>query len=140
MRVKTPMCQTRNGYLRSEGKAAFFCSAGLFSDIPAMKKSKTHLVSSGGRPETGAILICSHVYGWNKFRKFSSTRKQINIIIILAGNNLSCPKLVSECHAELRVTLTKHNNETHAMKMTNHNSKTAIPNVEIEEYQNAMAK
>ena len=26
------------------------------------------------------------------------------------------------------------------MKMTNHNSKTAISNVEIEEYQNAMAK
>ena len=26
------------------------------------------------------------------------------------------------------------------MKMTNHNSKTACPNVEIEEYQNAMAK
>ena len=23
MRVKTPMCQTRNGYLLSEGKAAF---------------------------------------------------------------------------------------------------------------------
>ena len=67
MRVKTPMCQTRNGYLRSEGKAAFLVqrgrSAGSFSDIPAMKKSKTHLVSSGGQPETGAILICSHVYG-----------------------------------------------------------------------------
>ena len=26
------------------------------------------------------------------------------------------------------------------MKMTNHNSKTACPDVEIEEYQNAMAK
>ena len=58
----------------------------------------------------------------------------MNIIIILAGNNLSCPKLVSECHAELHITLTKHHNETHAMKMTNHNSKTAFPNVEIEEY------
>ena len=58
----------------------------------------------------------------------------------MAGNNLSCPKLVSECHAELHVTLTKHHNETHSVKMTNHNSKTAISNVEIEEYQNAMAK
>ena len=47
---------------------------------------------------------------------------------------LSCPKLVSECQAELHVTLKKHHNETHAMKMTNHNSKTACPNVEIEEY------
>ena len=54
--------------------------------------------------------------------------------MILAGNNLSCPKLVSECDAELHVTLKKHHNETHTMKMTNHNSKTAIPYVEIEEY------
>ena len=60
--------------------------------------------------------------------------------MILAGNNLSCPKLVSECNAELHVTLTKHHNETHAMKMTNYNRKTAIPYVKIEEYQNTMAK
>ena len=36
------------------------CSARSFSDIPAMKKSsadKTHLVSLGGRPETGAIRV-----------------------------------------------------------------------------------
>ena len=58
----------------------------------------------------------------------------MNIVIILAGNNLSCPKLVSECNAELHFTLTKHHNETHAMKMTNHNSTTAFPNVKIEEY------
>ena len=34
------------------------CSARSFSDIPAIKKSsadKTHLVSLGGLPETGAI-------------------------------------------------------------------------------------
>lgn len=61
-------------------------------------------------------------------------RKYINVIIILAGNNSSCTKLVSECHAKLHVTLTKHHNEMHAMKMTNHNSKTASPNVKIEEY------
>ena len=36
----------------------------------------------------------------------------INVIITLAGNNLPCPKLVSECNAELHVTLTKHHNET----------------------------
>ena len=66
--------------------------------------------------------------------KAGGQRGYMNIIIILAGNNLSCPKLVSECHAELHVTLTKHHNETHAMKMANHNSKTAFPNVEIEEY------
>ena len=64
----------------------------------------------------------------------------MNIIIMLAGNNLSRPKLVSECYAEVHVTLTKHHNETHAMKMTNHNRKTAIPYVKIEEYQNTMAK
>ena len=62
----------------------------------------------------------------------------------MAGNKLSCRKLVSECHAELHVTLSKHHNETHAMKMTNHNSnfnyKTASPNVEIGEYKSAMAK
>ena len=61
-------------------------------------------------------------------------RKYINVIIILAGNNSSCTKLVSECHAKLHVTFTKHHNEMHAMKMTNHNSKTASPNVKIEEY------
>ena len=70
----------------------------------------------------------------------ATERKDIDIITILAGNNLSCPKLVSECHAELHVTLTKHHNETHAMKMTNHDSKTAFPNAETEEYWNAMAK
>ena len=53
---------------------------------------------------------------------------------MLAGYKLSCLKLVSECHAELHVTLSKHHNETHSMKMTNHKSKTAFPNVEIEEY------
>ena len=58
----------------------------------------------------------------------------------MAGNKLSCPKLVSESHDELHVTMSKHHNETHAMKMTNHNSKTAWPNVEIEEYKNEMAK
>ena len=34
----------------------------------------------------------------------------------------------------MHVTLTKQHNETYAMKMTNHNSKTATPYVEIEEY------
>ena len=59
--------------------------------------------------------------------------ERIFINITLAGNNLSCPKLISECNAELHVTLTKHHNER-AMKMTNHNSKTAFPSVEMEEY------
>ena len=49
---------------------------------------------------------------------------------MLAGYKLSCLKLVSECHAELHVTLSKHHNETHSMKITN----PAFPNVEIEEY------
>ena len=34
----------------------------------------------------------------------ATERKYINIITILAGNNLSCPKLVSECYAELHDT------------------------------------
>ena len=42
----------------------------------------------------------------------ATERKYINIIIILAGNKLSCPKLVSECHAELHVTLSiKHDGD-----------------------------
>ena len=55
MRVKTSTCQTRNVFLHS-----LPCSARSFSDIPAMKKSsadQTHLVSSGGRLETGAIHV-----------------------------------------------------------------------------------
>ena len=64
MRVKTPMCQTRNGYLRSEGKEAFLVQRGR-SAISRRRKSHlltssadlTHLVSSGGRPETRAIPV-----------------------------------------------------------------------------------
>ena len=43
------------------------CSARSFSDIPAMKKSsadKTHLVSLGGRPETGAIPVFHRWQEW----------------------------------------------------------------------------
>ena len=43
------------------------CSARSFSDIPAMKKSsadKTHLVSLGGWPETGAIRVFHRRHEW----------------------------------------------------------------------------
>ena len=43
------------------------CSARSFSDIPAMKKSfadKTHLVSLGVRPETGAIRVFHRRQKW----------------------------------------------------------------------------
>ena len=60
MRVKTPMCQTRNGYLRSEGKAAFLVQRGrsaMKSHLQTSSSDYTHLVSLGGRPETGAIPV-----------------------------------------------------------------------------------
>ena len=51
-------------YLRSEGKAAFLVQRGrsaIFrrweSCRPTSSADKTHLVSSGGRPETGAIPV-----------------------------------------------------------------------------------
>ena len=64
MRVKTPMCQTRNGYLRSEGMTAFLVQRGR-SAISQRRKShlltssadETDLVSSGGRPETKVIPL-----------------------------------------------------------------------------------
>ena len=43
------------------------CSARSFSDIPAMKKSsadKTHLVSLGGLPDTGAIPVFHRWQEW----------------------------------------------------------------------------
>ena len=43
------------------------CSAGSFSDTPAMKKSsagKTHLVRLGGRLETGAIRVFHRRQEW----------------------------------------------------------------------------
>ena len=64
--VKTPMSQTRNGYLHNKEKG-LACSARSFSDIPAMKKSsadKTRLVSLGGRPETGAIRVFNLTLEW----------------------------------------------------------------------------
>ena len=67
----------------------------------------------------------------NGVSQFLSFALQLNT----AGFTVSILK-----NRELHVTLTKHHNETHAMKMTNHNSKTAFPNVEIEEYENATAK
>ena len=60
------MSQTRNGYLHNKEKG-LACSARSFSDIPAMKKSsadKTHLVSLGGRPETGAIRVFHRRQEW----------------------------------------------------------------------------
>ena len=64
MRVKTPMCQTRNCFLHNEKKAVFLVQQGR-SAIFRRRKSyaltssadKTYLVSLGGRSETGAIPV-----------------------------------------------------------------------------------
>ena len=55
------------------------------------------------------------------------------------GNNLSCPKLVSECNAELHVTLTKHHNETR-YENDKSQQQNGFSSVEMEEYKNTIAK
>ena len=68
--VKTPMCQTRNGYLHNEEKAESI----LFSEVVQRYSSDekvircqaplTKVKSSGGRLETGAIPVFHRWQEW----------------------------------------------------------------------------
>ena len=68
--VKTPMCQTRNGYLHNEEKAESI----LFSEVVQRYSSDEKVIrchaplkkvkSSGGRPETGAIPVSHRWQEW----------------------------------------------------------------------------
>ena len=55
------MSQTRNGYLHNEEKAESI----LFSEVvQRYSADRTHLVSLGGRPETGAIRVFHRRQEW----------------------------------------------------------------------------
>ena len=51
-----------------------------------------------------------------------------------------CPKHVTECHAELHVILSKHQNEINIVKRRECNNKSGGCNVPMAKYQNAVTK